>query len=211
MADKNTPPVTAPAAAPTYAKIPGKNLQLLRSDGTRVHVNSKEVKAAREEGRAPATDATAAHAPKVVRRPSATPPKSKAATKADLAVEYGALAGMFFGAFAYGSHQSHWELAADEEKALGGALASALPTLPGGQFKRLEKASPWIKLALVSGKIVVPRLLRNATPAPEPAGTQTVQHPVETSYADRFAAQRAAEGGGGDNGNVVHITVPKQP
>lgn len=210
----------------TYTKVPGKPFQFLRSDGVMVQAVSNEVKEARRDGRAPpvneaaaakrkgrstagkaATDATAP-------KPAKPPPmedddRPKKLTKREQAAEFGILAGMFFGGFALASQRPHWALSPAEQSDLGAALAGALPTLPQKTLQKIQKASPWIRLAMVGSNIVIPRMaadarINSARPATAPIAPPPPARSASVSAADLVFSERPAqEAAVASNGSII--------
>lgn len=173
----NDAPATG-APAYTYAPIIGDNFYYLRSDGEKIHAKTKEIVAARSDGRLPpprsqttptkktrdkttkTRDGTARDPePKVVRAPKPDAEPARKPTRSEQAAEYGALAGILFGTFALASNRPFVALTSEQQTDLGKALAGALPTLPGSTAKKLAAISPWVRLAMVTGNIVAPMVI----------------------------------------------------
>ena len=156
---------------PTYAPIAGDNFFLLRSDGVKVHVKNKELREARDDGRAPAKkdkkepsdDAGKAVAgPKKVAAPKIESDEKAAPkqTRAQAAAEYGMLIGIFFGGIGVATGTLDYVALSDaEQNEFGIAIAGVMPTLPTKIAKQISFASPWVRLGLTAANILAPRII----------------------------------------------------
>lgn len=78
------------------------------------------------------------------------------------------LAGAFFSGVSLMTKRPHWGLSGDEQEQLGEAVAGVMPTISPQAAKALQSASPWVRLALVTGTIISSRVAMDAGGARPP-------------------------------------------
>lgn len=75
------------------------------------------------------------------------------------------LCGAFFSGVALVTKRNHWALRQDEQDELGAAVQGIMPSISPGAAKMLSEASPWVRLALITGTIVSTRVAQDAAPS----------------------------------------------
>jgi hypothetical protein len=147
---------TQPPVKPKFGSKEARERTL--PDGRVVDMASADWKA-HKAAQGPKDDTVTVKGPKRGRPPKVDRTETKAASRKAQAEEYGVIIGALFYSLGATISQPHWTLSDSERDRMGDAVSGVVPTLPAHVAKSLSKASPWIKLSLVTAQVVGPRII----------------------------------------------------